>query len=130
MLRSNSETFVHMPRNPYEAPAAHVEDRSAKDFSWWAVWVAATAGTGTALIIGRWIGPPFQHWFSARGLSLEEVYRTMVQSIGFGVAVVLLSAFGYALAGYTAASLAPGRPVVHAVVAALICMATGAVYYL
>src|SRR5262249_6749252 len=101
-----------------------------KDFWWWAVGVAATAGTGTAFIIGSWIGPPFQHWFSARGLSLEEVYRTMVQSIGFGVVVVLLSAFGYSLAGYTAASLAPGRPVVHAVVAALICMATWAVYYL
>ena len=54
----------------------------------------------------------------------------MVQSMEFGVAVLVLSAFGYTLAGYTAASLAPSRPVVHAVVAAFVCMATGAVGYL
>jgi hypothetical protein len=119
-----------MAQNPYEAPTARVEDRSPEHFSWWAVWVAAAAGTGTAFMIGCWMGPPFQHWFSAQAVSEAELYQTMVQSLAFGVAALLATGFGYGLGGYTAASLAPTRPILHGVVAACMCMATGAIGYL
>ena len=120
----------HMPPNPYEAPGARVHDPLTQEFSWWAVWVAAAAGTGTGFIIASWLSPLAQHWFSSGARSEEELYQAMVQSAGFGVVVLFISAFGYALAGYIAAALAPARAVVHAAVAALVCMITGAVQYL
>lgn len=119
-----------MTQNPYSPPTAHVDDAAPQGFSWWAVWVAATCATGSAYLVGSWAGPLFQHSFFSRGQTLDILFQTLVGSWQFGVFILLVGTWSSALGGYVAAAMAPSKPQLHAFVAALLCMVSGAILYL
>ena len=119
-----------MQDSRFNPPTTPVSDPPAESISWFPAWVAASAATGSAYLVGSVFSPFLQHWFARKGGAEGAWYHEMVASSPFSVISLLLSACGYVLGGYIAASLSHGHRARDALFAAVICLLIGAVGYL
>jgi hypothetical protein len=109
-----------MNSDPYRAPAARVSDPFGGEFRWTPALVGGAAGMGLVYAFWAIVSPMFQHWYAANGVSVANVYSTMMQSPAYNAIGHAVKILGVTVGGIAAAQLAGTRPLAHALASAVV----------
>jgi hypothetical protein len=109
-----------MADNPYAAPTTAVRDPPGTTWSWKPVLLGGIVSLGTFFTLAIVVNPVVQHWFTARGVTLEKLYETMNASAETVLLWHLLGVFSYIVGGYVAAGHAVQRRLLAACLSAVL----------
>jgi hypothetical protein len=109
-----------MDTDPYRSPEARVADPPAGAFRWMPALAGGATGIGAAYSAGIILSPVFQHWHTAHGVGIGDLYSVIAQSLAGNAAGHAVTFLGETLGGITAAQLAGTKPFAHALASAAV----------